>query len=324
MIRWLAARLLQGALVVFLVVTITFVLLHAAPGDPLTVLADEPSIRPEVLDQMRRNYGLDQPLPVQYVRYLGHVARGDLGVSYTRNRPVLAAILDALPETLLLAGAGLLVDFVLGIGIGVVQAVQRRTWVDRALSVVTVTLYSTPVFWLGLMGIWLFGETLGWLPLGGVTDLARHAQMSPAGQVLDRLRHLALPALTLGLIGAASTARYQRAAMLEAIGQDFVRTARAKGLAERVVVLRHVLRNALLPVITLAGLALPMLLSGAVLVEWVFSWPGMGRLAADAILRRDYPLVAGTAMLAGTMVVLGNVVADLAARAADPRTGAAA
>lgn len=324
MIRWLAGRLLQGVLVVFLVVTITFVLLHAAPGDPLTALADQPRIPPEVVQQIRRNYGLDQPVHVQYLRYVGRVLRGDLGLSLTRNRPVLAAIVDALPETLLLAGAGLLVDFTLGIGIGVLQAVRHRTWVDRLLSGVTVTLYSTPVFWLGLMFIWLFGEVLGWFPLGGPRDLVTYAQLSLGGRVLNRLHHLALPALTLGLIGAAATARYQRAAMLEVIGQDFVRTARAKGLAGRLVILRHTLRNALLPVITLAGLAFPVLLSGTVLVEWVFSWPGMGRLAADAILRRDYPLVAGTAMLAATMVVLGNVLADLAARAADPRTGAPA
>jgi peptide/nickel transport system permease protein len=226
----------------------------------------------------------------------------------------------AIPNTLLLAGAALLIDFALGIGIGVLQAVRRRTWTDRLLSFVTVGLYSTPVFWLGLVLIYVFGEQLGWLPVGGAIDPASHAGLSPLGRLADRLHHLVLPALTLGVVGASVTARYQRAAMLEVIGQDFVRTARAKGLRDRLVLLRHALRNALLPVITLAGLAFPVLLSGAVLVETVFAWPGLGRLAADAVLRRDYPLVTGTALLAAAMVVVGNLLADLAVRAADPRT----
>ena len=323
MTRWLAARLLQGLVIVLLVVTLTFVLLQAAPGDPLTALVDQPQVHPEVVEQLRRNFGLDQPIHVQYVRYLARLAQGDLGVSFLQNRPVADAIGAVIPNTLLLAGAALLIDFALGIGIGVLQAVRRRTWIDRALSFVTVGLYATPVFWLGLMLIYLFGEQLGWFPVGGAVDPASHAALAPIGRLGDRLHHLALPALTLGLVGASATARYQRAAMLEVIGQEFVRTARAKGLRTRLVLLRHALRNALLPVITLAGLAFPMLLSGAVLVETVFAWPGLGRLAADAVLRRDYPLVTGAALLAATMVVVGNMLADLAVRAADPRTRAA-
>jgi peptide/nickel transport system permease protein len=181
-----------------------------------------------------------------------------------------------------------------------------------------------PVFWLGLMMLLVFGERLGWLPVGGTHDAVLYSNMGALGRIADRLRHLALPALTLGLVGAAVTARYQRAAMLEVATQDFLRTARAKGLAERVVLVRHALRNALLPAITLFGLAFPLLLSGAVLVEKVFAWPGLGQLAVDAIHRRDYAVVTGAAIVTAVMVVLGNVIADVLYRLVDPRTREAA
>ena len=319
MISYIARRLAQGAIVIFAVATLVFVLLRAAPGDPLTVLGDQPQLSPDAVERLRRTFGLDQPVTVQYVRYLANLAHGEFGISLTQHRPVLAAIGGALPNTLLLAAAALLVDFAVGIGIGVLQGARGRSRTDTMLSLVTVTLYSTPVFWLGLMLLVLFAQTLGWLPAGGTIDPIGHWSLPFAGRVLDRLHHLILPALTLGLAAAGYTARHQRSAMLEAIGQDFVRTARAKGLRERSVVLRHALRNALLPTITLAGIAFPVLLSGTVLVETVFSWPGMGRLAADAIGRRDYPVVTGAAILAAATVVVGNLFADLAARLADPR-----
>jgi peptide/nickel transport system permease protein len=307
----------QGAVVVFAVATLVFVLLQAAPGDPLTIVGER--VSPEDLDRLRRSFGLDRPIPEQYVRYLANLARGDLGLSLTQHRPVLAALGDAIPNTLLLAAAALLVDFTLGVIIGVFQATRRRPAADTALSLITITLYSTPVFWLGLVLLVVFAQGLGWFPAGGATDPITHASLSPAGRALDRLHHLVLPALALGLAAAGYTARHQRSALLEVLGQDFVRTARAKGLGDRVVLLRHALRNALMPTITLAGLAFPVLLSGSVLVESVFAWPGMGRLAAEAIGRRDYPLVTGAALLAAVMVVLGSLLADLAARAADPR-----
>ena len=319
LIRFVAGRLLQGALVVLGVATLVFVLLHLAPGDPLTVLSDAPQVAPEALRQVRRDFGLDRPVGEQYVRYLARLVQGDLGVSITQHRPVTAALAGALPHTLLLAAAALLVDFVVGIGIGVAQGRRAGTRADRLLSVVTITLYSTPVFVLGLLLLGVFGETLGWFPLGGSVDPIRHAGLSAAGRLLDRIHHLVLPALTLGLVAAAYTARHQRSALLDVIGQDFVRAARARGIAERAVLLRHALRNALTPTITLAGLAFPVLLSGSVLVESVFGWPGMGRLAAEAIGRRDYPVVTAAAILAAAMVVAGNLLADLAARMADPR-----
>jgi peptide/nickel transport system permease protein len=319
LIRFVAGRLLQGVLVVLAVATLVFVLLHLAPGDPLTVLGDAPQVAPDALAQVRRDFGLDRPVGEQYVRYLLRLARGDFGVSITQHRPVMAALAGAVPQTLLLAIAALLVDFAAGIGIGVLQGRRAGSRADRALSVVTITLYSTPVFVFGLLLLGLFGETLGWLPLGGSVDPVRHAALSGPGRIADRLHHLVLPALTLGLVAAAYTARHQRSALLEVMRQDFVRAARARGLAERAVLLRHALRNALTPTITLAGLAFPALLSGSVLVESVFGWPGMGRLAADAIGRRDYPIVTAAAILAAAMVVVGNLLADLAARAADPR-----
>jgi peptide/nickel transport system permease protein len=313
-------RLAQALLVVLGVVTLTFILLHAAPGDPFAAAAESPYLSPQVIEQARRNYGLDQPLWMQYLRYLGNLARGDLGISFSLHRPVRDALLDALPNTLLLAATALLLDFGLGITIGTLQAMRAGTKLDRTLSIVTLTLFSTPVFWLGLMLLLVFSQLLGLFPVGGVTDPVLYPYLTTWGKILDRLWHLCLPALTLGIVGAAGTARYQRAAILEVVRQDFIRAARAKGLSERAVATRHALRNALLPTITLFGLTFPVLLSGTVLVETVFAWPGMGKLTVDAVLRRDYPLVLGATILAAVTVVLGNLLADLAYRIADPRT----
>jgi peptide/nickel transport system permease protein len=319
LIRFIAGRLLQGVLVVLGVATIVFILLHAAPGDPLTVLSDAPQISPEALARVREAYGLDRPVAEQYVRYLARLARGDLGVSLTQHRPVADALAAAIPNTLLLAVAALLVDFGLGITVGAAQGRRGGSLTDHVLSAVTVTLYATPVFVLGLLLLGIFGEGLRWFPLGGALDPVHHAALSFPGRVADRLHHLALPALSLGLVASGYTARHQRSALLEVMHQDFVRAARARGLRDRAVLLRHALRNALGPTFTLAGLALPVLLSGSVLVETVFAWPGMGRLAAEAIGRRDYPLVTAAAILAAVLVVLGSLLADLAARSFDPR-----
>jgi peptide/nickel transport system permease protein len=316
---FLARRLGAAALVAFGVATITFLLIHLAPGSPLAGSGENPYVSAEALEQMRRNFALDRPLHVQYVRYLTNLARGDWGMSFTMHRPVIDAFRDALPNTLLLAAAALIVDFLLGIAIGTLQGMRAGSRFDRICSAVTLTLYSVPAFWLGLVLVLVFGQELGWLPVSGVTDPVLYPTRSLLGKALDRGVHLLLPALTLGLIGAAATARYQRAAILEVIRQDFIRTARAKGLTEGAVAW-HALRNAILPTITLLGLALPMLLSGAVLVETVFAWPGMGRLAVEAIQRRDYPVVTGAATLAALAVVAGNLVADVLTRLADPRT----
>jgi peptide/nickel transport system permease protein len=319
LVRFVSRRLLEGTLVVLGVATLVFVLLHAAPGDPLTVLSEAPQISPDALDRMRRGFGLDRPIPEQYLRYLDRLAHGDLGTSLTQHRPVTAALADAIPNTILLALAALLVDFGVGISVGIAQAQRAGGPRDQVLGVVTVVLYSTPVFVLGLLLLGVFAEMLGWFPLGGSVDPVRYGTLSFVGRVGDQLHHLVLPALTLGLAAAGYTARHQRSALLEVMGRDFLRAARARGLPERRLLFVHALRNALSPTITLAGLAFPVLLSGAVLVESVFGWPGMGRLAADAIGRRDYPMVTAAAILAAVMVVVGNLLADLAARIADPR-----
>lgn len=318
MTAWLLRRLAAGIAIVFAVVTLTFVAVHLAPGDPF-LPADGRPMDPAAVARLRAAYGLDRPLLEQYGRYLVALGRGELGQSFSRRRPVAAAIGSALPNTVVLAGAALLIDFACGIAIGVFQAARVRRRSDVALTNLTLFFYSLPTFWLGLVLLLVFSQWLHWLPVGGATDPVLHDALPFGGRLLDRLRHLVLPAFTLGLVGAGGTARFQRAALLEALGQDYVRTARAKGLAERTVLVRHALRDALLPVISLLGLALPFLLTGAVLVETVFAWPGLGKLAADAILARDYPLVLGTVLLASLAVVVGSLVADLLTVAADPR-----
>jgi peptide/nickel transport system permease protein len=320
-IRFLAARGIQAAAIVFLVATLTFVLIHAAPGNPLVAPGETNRVPPEVTEQLERQFGLDRPVWEQYLRYLGNLVRGDFGYSFSEYRPVRDAFLERVPNTLLLAGTGLVIMFVLGIVVGAVQGARAGSRTDDVLSLLTLTLYSVPIFWLGLMSLLLFGLLLHVLPVGGTHDPVIYDQLGTFGKIGDRLRHLALPAATLGLIGAATIARYQRAAMLDVVRQDFVRTARAKGLSERAVLLGHALRNALLPAITLFGLAFPLLLSGAVLVEWVFSWPGLGKLTVDAVRGRDYYVVTGSAIVTTIMVVLGNVLADLLYRLVDPRTG---
>ncbi len=318
MTAWLLRRLAAALAIIFAVVTLCFVAIHLAPGTPFLPGQDRP-IDPAVVERLRARFGLDQPLPVQYARYLGALARGDLGQSFSQRRPVADAIASALPNTLLLTGTALAIDFLLGVVIGVVQAARARRRLDVALTNATLFFYSLPTFWLGLVLLLVFGQWLHWFPVGGVTDPVLHDSMSLGLRLLDRLRHLALPALTLGLVGAAGTARYQRAALLEALGEEYARTARAKGLTEPRVLVNHALRNALLPIVTLLGVALPFLLTGAVVVETVFTWPGLGKLAADAIAGRDYPLVIATTLLSSVLVVLGSLLADLLAAAADPR-----
>lgn len=318
MTAWLLRRLAAGIAIVFAVVTLIFAAIHLAPGRPF-LAADGRPMDPAAVERMRRAFGLDRSLPEQYARYLGALAHGELGQSFSQKRPVAAALASALPNTVLLTATALLIDFVLGIAIGVFQAAHVRRRSDVALTNLTLFFYSLPTFWLGLVLLLVFGQWLHWFPVGGITDPVLYDALPFGGKVLDRLRHLALPALTLGLVGAGGTARFQRAALLETLGQDYVRTARAKGLTERAVLVRHALRDALLPVLTLLGLALPFLLTGAVLVETVFAWPGLGKLAADAIAARDYPLVLGTTLLASTAVVLGSLLADLVTGVADPR-----
>jgi peptide/nickel transport system permease protein len=315
---WLVRRFAASIAIVFAVVTLTFILIHLAPGSPV------PWPQDQVTDSttariLCRQWGCDQPVLIQYVRYLRQLARGNLGESYALHRPVADALAETIPNTLLLTGAALLLDFLLGLALGVYQAVRANRLPDVVLGNVTLFIYSLPTFWLALILVLVFGQWLRWFPVGGKVDPVLCPAVDSLYCVLNMLWHLVLPAATLGLVGAAGTARFQRAAMLEVARQDFIRTARAKGASERRVVLNHQLRNALLTFITRFGLAFPFLLTGAVLIETIFAWPGMGRLATDAILRRDYPVVTAAALLASTLVVFGNLLADLLLGVADPR-----
>ena len=318
--RYLVRRLLGAIPLLWGIVTLLFVLLHLAPGDP-TAAYFNPNVSPDVIDQMRRNFGLDQPLFEQYLRWLGSFLTGDFGFSFSRLRPVAEVLGEALPNTLWLGGTSLIVTFVVGCLVGVVQAVRRFTGADHVLTFVALFLYSVPTFWLGVVlimwassGAWLAGG----LPISGMQSLD-HESLGFAGRLADRTAHLVLPTVTLGLGSAAAVARYMRSAMLETLDQDYIRTARAKGLPERRVILAHAVRNALLPIISLLGLFLPALFGGAVVVEYIFSWPGMGRVMYDAILARDYPLVMAASFLFAALVIVANLIADLLYAAADPR-----
>jgi peptide/nickel transport system permease protein len=316
--RYLAARLLQSLIVVLLVTTISFFLIRLAPGDPFS-FGGEFGMSGALRDQLREQYGYNRPVVEQFGLFIRNVASGHLGYSYSMHRYVGDVLSDALPRTLLLMGAAIVLSFAVGILVGAVQAVRRGSWLDRATSGLLLLFYSIPDFWLALMALLAFAYWLPLFPAGGMIDQVMHDYMSLGGRVRDILSHLVLPAATLALLSAAGIARFQRAALLEVLPQDFVRTARAKGLGEHTVVFKHALRNALLPIITLLGLSLPALVGGAFFVEKVFSWPGMGYVAANAIAARDYDLVTGTVILGGIVVALGSFLADLLYAAADPR-----
>jgi peptide/nickel transport system permease protein len=317
--RWVARRVGQAFLTFLIAATVAFFLMRLTPGDPLAGLMEDRPIAPADLAAIRERYGIDQPLLAQFLRFLGGLARGDLGGSIIYNgRPVTDLLLAHLPPTLLLGGTALLLNFLLGVAIGVYQARRPGSGADRALTVVSLAAYATPSFWLGLVLAWAFGTELRWLPVAFMTEpyLAGAPFIERA---IDTARHLILPAGTLAAVTFGATARYQRAAMLEAMALECIRTARTKGLPERLVLWRHAWRNALGPMLALFGLWLPLLVAGSVFVEQVFAWPGLGSLSAEAIANRDYPLIMGATILVTGAVVLGSLLADLLHRWADPR-----
>lgn len=324
MARYLLGRLLGAIPLMLGIATVVFFILALAPGDPVLLMAG-PGLTAEVVEEMRRALALDRPVHERYLDWMGSLLQGDLGNSIRRNQPVVEVIRQILPNTLLLSGAALVLAFVGGTLVGIVQAVRHNTAIDHSLSVAALFFYSMPSFWLALMLILVFSLGAGawwgwpvWFPGSGMTSVD-HQFLGPWERVVDRLRHLVLPASALALVLAGGVSRYVRGSMLEVIHQDYVRTARAKGLPERTVILKHAFRNALLPVITLLGLYLPLLFSGAVFVETVFSWPGMGRVLVDATLQRDFPLVMGCTLVFALLVVAGNLLADVLYAVADPR-----
>lgn len=321
MLRFIAKRLLQAIPLLLGIATITFTMVHLAPGDPMDMYMEQRfqrEVDPQVIELLRKKYGLDQPLPVQYAKWIGNIARGDLGESFRYRRPVTSLIAERVPYTLQLAVLALFFDALIGIALGITSAVRQYSRTDRAITVGSLVMYSIPGFWLALMLVLVFSVNLNWFPTSQTRSLD-YELLSLPGKVVDRLWHLALPVFVLGVASAAGTARFMRNKLLDVLSEEYVVGARARGLSERAVILRHALRNALIPIVTIYGLALPFLLGGAVLIEKVFAWPGMGLLAIEAIGARDYPIILATSMIAAILVVLGNLIADVTYALVDPR-----
>jgi peptide/nickel transport system permease protein len=318
-LRYIAQRLAQAAVIVAIVATITFALIHLAPGDPFTAVMDNPNVSEAVRQTLRAQYGFDRPLPEQFVKYVNALAHGELGWSFSHERSVREVLATALPNTLLLMVVALVGSFALGILIALIQVGRRGSATDHALSGVSLLFISMPDFWLAILTLLAFTYWLPLFPVGGAVDPVMHESWGFGHRVVDRLWHLALPALTLLALASASVARYQRAALLDVLPADYIRTARLKGLTEREILRHHALRNALLPIITMIGLSFPALLTGTFFVEKIFSWPGMGYAVVNAIGARDYQLVMGGVIIGSIMVTLGSLLADLLYALADPR-----
>jgi peptide/nickel transport system permease protein len=316
--RFLLRRIVKSVLVVIAIVIGNFLLIHAAPGDPAAVMAGQSgSADPQFMAQLRHQFGLDLPLYQQLWIYMKGVLTLDLGFSHRLQVSVASLILDRLPATLLLTGASFVIAVAGGVTLGALAARRAGHWMDSVITVIALVFYATPLFWVGLMLVLLFSVQLDWLPSFGMSDptVALHG----AALWWDVGRHLVLPSLTLGLFYLAVYARLTRATMLEVLDQDFVKTARAKGVPEGRVIRVHVLRNALLPVITFAGIQAGQLIGGSILVETVFAWPGIGRLAFEALLARDYQVLMGVFLCTSVVVVIFNLLTDLLYAVIDPR-----
>jgi peptide/nickel transport system permease protein len=317
-LKFLRRRLWQVAPVVFGIALLNFLILQLAPGDVVDVLAGEAgAATPEYMAQLRASFGLDKPVPAQLFYYLKNTAMLDLGFSFRQNMPVLQLILERLPATLLLMIAAMGIAVFLGLVLGVISARFVHRAADRVISVFVLVTYALPTFWLGLMAIVLFSARLGWLPSSGMTNIS--VELTGLAYLRDMAKHTLLPALTLATFYLAVYTKLIRTAMLEYSGADFIRTARAKGATEIRITFFHALRNALLPLMTLLGLQLGSILSGAVLVESVFSWPGLGRLAFESILARDFNLLLGILLFSSVMVTVLNICVDVVYAFLDPR-----
>ncbi|MBX5436544.1 MAG: ABC transporter permease [Alicyclobacillaceae bacterium] len=310
MTTMLLRRLVQAVIVLFIVTVIVFLIMHLIPGDPAQIMLGSTATQ-EQIDALRHQMGLDKPLVVQYFLWLGNVLHGNLGTSIFYNQPVTQLLAVRLPITLQLGLYSLVVSLILGIPAGIIAAVKRGTFIDSIVIFLSNAGVAIPVFWLAILGVYVFSLKLGWLPVQG--------WVSPFENFGEGVRYLVMPVLVLATLPLSSFARQTRSSMLEVIRQDYIRTARAKGLKENVVILRHALRNALIPVITLLGISLAGIIGGAVLVEQVFNIPGMGRLLVQAILGKDYILVQGSVLIIGAIVVLINLATDIAYTYVDPR-----
>lgn len=310
--RYLVRRVLQIIPLLFGITILVFLLVNAVPGSPVSDIAFNPRVRPEDIAAIKHSLGLDQPLYKRYFVWFGNVLRGDLGLDMVTYRPVLDEVLERLPNTLKLTVAAFFLAIVFSIPVGVYSAVRRNSWFDNVATVGAVAGVAVPRFWFGLLLILYFAVDRGWFPSGGT-------QSYGGGGIGDHLRHLVMPAVTLAIAEMAGWTRYIRGQMLEVIRQDYVRTAQAKGLRDRVIIFRHALRNALLPLVTLMGLAIPEFFSGALIIETIFSWPGIGRLTYDAAVARNYTVIMGTVLISASLTILGNLFADVAYGLLDPR-----
>lgn len=312
MTRYVIGRLLQSIPLLFVITLIAFAILHLAPGDPAALLYGT-DISTEQLARIRASWGLDEPLTIQYVKWLGNLIRGDLGRSFVDGRPALLVIAERIPATLQLTLSGLLVALVLGLGVGIVAALRPHSTLGYVSTFFSTFFYSLPNFWLALLLILVLSVWLRLLPSAGIESLR--------GQTgtLDRLAHLIMPAFVISLREMGRLMRFTRASLMDVLSQDYIRTAIAKGMTTRQMVIRHALRNALIPVITLLGLSVPQILSGSIVVETVFAWPGMGRLVVESAFQRNYTVLMGEIVMVGVLVIIGNLVADLAYALVDPR-----
>lgn len=318
MLQYLVRKLLLAVPLVLGVMTLIFFLLELTPGD----ISDRfctTEMPPDVCDAVVEKFKLNEPMYMRYLSMMGNLLRGEFGVSLQNEQPVFDNVMQALPNTLQLSLVTLTVVFSVGVLMGTVQAVRQYSFVDNALSVGSLFFYSMPRFWLALVLMLVFSLHLDLLPAAEMKDPIEYDFMTPGEKFVDRLQHILLPGIALGLASAAGTARYMRSSMLEVIRLDYIRTARAKGLPERTVVFKHAMRNALIPIVTLLGLSLPYLFSGSVLVEYIFAWPGMGRLIIEAIRAQDTPVITGCFFVFTLMVVIGNLLADILYSIVDPR-----
>jgi peptide/nickel transport system permease protein len=312
MSRFLLRRLLGAIPLLFGVAVISFILMQVAPGGPDATYARSPRMTDERLQAIRERLGIDQPLPVQFYKWILNLLRGDLGLSYVQNRPVTEVIWNAFPNTVLLVAVGLTLALVFALLFGVMAAVNPYGWFDNTTALISYFGLAMPVFWFALMLQLVFAVKLDWLPSSGL-----HDPQHPGP--LDTLEHLILPAITLAIGSIAVWSRYIRASTIESLQQDYVRTARAKGLTDRKVLSRHVLRNSLTPFVTVAAIDIPLYLTGVVFIETVFSLPGMGRLFYDSLTRRDYPVLMGILLFSAVLIIVGNLIADLIYAWLDPR-----
>lgn len=318
MSRYILQRLLQAIPLLLVISLLTFGIIEIAPGDAAQMYIDpEKGTDPAYIEQVRISLGLDQPFYVRYVSWLGKTLGGDFGYSLRTRRPVAVEVGDRLPNTLLLGGSALLLAAVLAVPIGVISAVKRYTWVDYLLSVLALVGISIPIFWLALLFLQVFAFQLDWVPASGMRNVRE--QLTGAQGVLDVLHHMILPTVVLSFAQLASWSRYQRSSLIDILGQDYIRTARSKGLSERRVLMVHALKNSLLPMITIAGISVPSVVTGAYITETIFSWPGIGRLGVTAISGRDYPVIMAVTLLSALLIIGSNLLADVAYAWVDPR-----